>query len=83
MLVSQFPAWPARPVDQQDDTPHVNGMGAFEGVANGFLWRQKLAKNASILLADLHYEDFLEIVAAEIRNRPFTTLERVIDRVTK
>lgn len=64
-------------------TPSINGMGAFEGLNESLLLRQKIARNAKQALHDLTDEDFRAIVSEAIRNRPAMVASDIIAAVTK
>lgn len=63
--------------------PNINGMGAFEGVSSGILWRQKIVRNAKIALADLDDETLALVVTEELRRRPAMLANRIVNEVTK
>ena len=65
------------------DHPHVNGMGAFEGLRDASLWRQKIVRNARLSLADLDDETLALVVADELRRRPAFVAAGIIDEVVK
>ena len=64
------------------DHPHVNGMGAFEGLRDASLWRQKIVRNARLSLADLDDETLALVVADELRRRPAIVATSIINEVT-
>lgn len=53
-----------------NNTPNINGMGAFETLQSATLMRQKLVRNARLSLADLCAADFEMVVVAAILQRP-------------
>ena len=65
------------------DHPHINGMGAYEGLRDASLWRQKIVRNARLSLADLDDETLALVVTDELRRRPARIATRIVNEVTK
>ena len=65
------------------DHPHINGMGAFEGLQSAVLLRQKFVRNARLALADLDDQTLAMIVSDELRRRPAFVAVGIIDEVVK
>jgi hypothetical protein len=63
--------------------PTINGMGAFEGIQSGILWKQKIVRNAKLALADLDAETLAIVVTEELRRRPAVLAAKILNEVTK